>query len=100
MNQQKEERHEEAAPGRGQTVTAQGENQAPKARQPHEHDESADSQASESESIDRMGDLAHASAERGEQDTTRGKETDATYHRLRESSEPAPPAGKPERDPR
>lgn len=100
MNQQKEERHDEAEPGRGQTVTAQGETPSPKARQPHEHDESADSQAAESESIERMGDIAHASAARGEQDTTRGKESDATYHRLREGSEPAPADQPPGRAPR
>jgi len=89
-NDRKEERQDDGArPGRGDTVTAQDENQAPKARQPNEHDESADSQAADSDSIRAMGERAHAATERGEQDTTRGQESDATYHRMREGA-PAP----------
>ncbi len=87
----KEERHDEApAMSRGTTVTAQGENQAPKARAPHEHDESADSQAAESSSNREMGRIAHEAQAAGQQDTTRGQESDATYHRVRQESEPAP----------
>jgi hypothetical protein len=87
----KEERQEEAPPpSRGTTETAQGENQAPKARQPFERDESADSQAPDSASIKEMGQIAHDAAAAGQQDTSKGQETDATYHRMREDADPAP----------
>jgi hypothetical protein len=86
-----DERHEDVArPSMGNTVTAQGENQAPKARQPHERDESADSQAADSDSIRFMGAVAHDAAVSGQQDTTKGKELDATYHQVQQTSEPAP----------
>ena len=88
MSEMKEERHDDGAhPGRGgDTATAQGENQAPKARQPNEHDESADSQAADSDTIREMGQIAHAATESGQQDTSRGQETDATYERLRKGA--------------
>ena len=93
MSRMEEERHDDrAAPSRGNTVTAQGENQAPKARQPHERDESADSQAAENASMDRIGGLAHDDAQDGLKDTTKGAELDATYHKLRETADPAPVA--------
>jgi hypothetical protein len=86
-----DERHDDVAgPSRGNTVTAQGEDQVPKARQPHERDESADSQAADSDSIRHMGAVAHDAATSAQQDTTKGKELDATYHQLQQSSEPAP----------
>ena len=44
MPQMKETRQHPPPPSRGNTEVAQGENQAPKAREPHERDESADSQ--------------------------------------------------------
>jgi len=72
------------------TQRAQGENQAPKARQPNERDESADSQKADSASIRDMGDLAHAAATSPQQDTSKAQETDATYHRMREDADPAP----------
>jgi hypothetical protein len=90
MNDLKEERQDDGAvPGRD-TVTAQGENQAPKARQPNERDESADSQSADSASIREMGQIAHDAAASGQQDTSKARETDATYHRMREGSDPAP----------
>jgi hypothetical protein len=87
----KEERHDEAPPpSRGTTVTAQGETQSPKARQPFERDESADSQAADSASNREMGQIAHEAQVSGQQDTSRAQESDATYHRLQQESEPAP----------
>ena len=88
MSNTKEERHEDGArPGRGgDTASAQGDNQAPKARQPNEHDESADSQAADSEAIREMGRIAHAATERGQQDTSRAPEADAAYRRVRKGA--------------
>lgn len=87
-------------PGKGNTVSAQGETTAPqvKPREPYERDESADSQAADSPEIERMGAIAHASAARGDQDTTKGQELDATYRRVRESATPTP-QDKPRRKP-
>ena len=92
MSRRKEERHEHAArPGRGDTVTAQGETQLPKARTPNERDESADNQGSEgAEDARRMGTLAHHDLVKGKQDTSKGQELDATYHRVRQESPPQP----------
>ena len=90
MPETKEERHDPPPPSRGTTESAQGETQSPKARQPFEHDESADSQAADAPSIRRMGEIAHDAQRKGEQDTTKGAELDATYHRMRETAEPAP----------
>jgi hypothetical protein len=96
MGDMKEQRHPVPPPSRGNTVTAQGGNQAPKAREPHERDESADSQSADNPSMERIGRIAHGAAERGEQDTTKGQELDATYQRVRATSTPAP-RGKPPR---
>jgi hypothetical protein len=86
-----EERHEDVArPSMGNTVTAQGENQVPRARQPHERDESADSQAPDSDSNRYMGAVAHDAAVSGQQDTSKANEMDATYHQVQQSSDPAP----------
>jgi hypothetical protein len=86
-----EERHDEAPrPSEGTTVTAQGENQAPKARTPNERDESADSQAAENSSARRMGAMAHDDVMEGQQDTSKAQELDATYHRVQQASDPAP----------
>jgi hypothetical protein len=90
MPDPKEERHAVPRPSEGNTVTAQGENQAPKAQQPHERDESAQSQASDNSSQDRMGALAHDDVMEGQQDTSKAQELDATYHRVRQDSAPAP----------
>ena len=87
----KEERHDDVPrPSRGNTVTAQGENQAPKAQEPFERDESAQSQSADASNIRRMGEIAHAAAESDQQDTTKAQELDATYHRVRQTAEPAP----------
>jgi hypothetical protein len=95
-----EERDDDAAPpSKGDTVTAQGENQVPKGRMPHERDESSDSQAADNPSAQRMGEIAHDAVEDGQQDTTKGKELDATYHRMRQEGAPAP-IEKPNRDQR
>jgi hypothetical protein len=90
MKDLKEERQDDGAIPGQDTVTAQGENQAPKARQPNERDESVDSQAAESASIGEMGQIAHDAAASGQQDTSKALETDATYERLRRQSAPAP----------
>jgi hypothetical protein len=91
MNRMKEERDTEVArPGEGSTVTAQGETQSPKARMPHERDESSDSQAGDNAQARRMGEIAHDDVVDGQQDTSKAQETDATYHRLREDAVPAP----------
>ena len=87
MSRMTEERHDPPKPSEGNTVMSQGENQAPKARMPHERDESADSQAAEDPSTRRMGQIAHDAQVDGQQDTSKARETDATYHRLREDAE-------------
>ena len=69
---------------KGNTTMAQGENQQPVPRMPHERDESADSQPKMDASHERVGHAAQDDAERGVQDTTKGAELDATYDRLRE----------------
>jgi hypothetical protein len=87
MSRMKEERHDDAAkPGKGKTVVSQGEHQAPKARMPHEHDESADSQSADEPSARRLGQIAHDDVVEGHQDTSKGPELDATYHRLRQGA--------------
>jgi hypothetical protein len=87
MSRMKEERDSPPPPSKGNTETAQGENQAPKARMPHERDESADSQAPDNASTRRMGQIAHDAAEDGQKDTTKGAELDATYHRVRQGKQ-------------
>jgi hypothetical protein len=79
----KEERKSPAPSSRGKTQTAQGENQEPKPRLPHERDESADSQSADNPAARRMGELAHDDVQDGLQDTTKGRELDATYRKLR-----------------
>ena len=76
-----------AKPSEGNTVTAQGENQVPKPRMPHERDESADSQSAQASSIDRMGQLAHDSIAEGQTDTDKGPVLDATYARQKGGEE-------------
>ena len=69
---------------RGNTSTAQGEDQREVPRMPHERDESADSQPRHDASQERVGRAGKADAERGVADTSKGAELDATYDRLRE----------------
>lgn len=68
----------------GKTTTAQGEDQHPVPRMPHERDESVDSAGQQEPSGQRMGRLGQQDMERGLADTTKGRELDATYDRLRE----------------
>ncbi|WP_299761850.1 hypothetical protein [Ramlibacter sp.] len=78
----KEERLPDAgAAGHGDTVPVQGENQVPKARMPHERDESTDSQQAASPQVRRMGKIAHDSQVSGQQDTDKGPVLDAAYER-------------------
>jgi hypothetical protein len=87
----KEERDAEVPrPGEGSTVTAQGESPSPKARMPHERDESADSQAPDNAQARRIGEIAHDDVVAGQQDTSKAQETDATYQKMREGAGPAP----------
>ncbi len=69
---------------RGNTTTAQGEDQHPVPRMPHERDESADSQTRKEPSNQRRAEKAQADVERGLVDTSKGAELDRTYDRLRE----------------
>lgn len=69
---------------RGNTETAQGENQHPVPRT-FEHDQSADSQQPGDPSQERVGRIAQRDANRGVADTSKGAELDATYDKLRES---------------
>ena len=86
-----EERHDEAArPSEGDTVSAQGDRQGPRARTPNERDESADSQSGDNPQARRMGAIAHDDVMEGQQDTSKAQEMDATYHRVQQASEPAP----------
>lgn len=96
MSRKEERNADTATPGQGKTVIAQGETQSPKARAPHERDESADHQAAETESARRMGAIAHDDLMEGHVDTSKGAELDATYHRMRQGAEPTS-TDKPER---
>lgn len=87
MSRMKEERNDPPKPSEGNTVTTQGENQVPRARMPHEHDESADSQAPGNASARRIGQIAHDDVVEGQQDTSKAKELDATYRRMRRDAE-------------
>jgi hypothetical protein len=87
MSHMKEERDEPAKPTDGNTVTAQGENQAPKARMPHERDESADSQSPDASSTRRMGRMAHDDVVEGQPDTDKGPALDAAYEQQKGGEE-------------
>lgn len=69
-------------PEQGDTVTAQGQNQAVKPRTPNERDESADSQAPASAENRRTGKMAHDDLAEGQKDTDKGPVLDATYEKL------------------
>jgi len=91
MSRIKEERNADAVrPSEGNTVTAQGEANAPKARTPNEHDESADSQATDNPAARRAGEIAHDAVVQGQQDTSKAQESDAAYQQLRTDATPAP----------
>jgi hypothetical protein len=74
------------------TTPAQGETQRRTPREPHERDESADSQKRDEASMHRIGGLAHDSVERGETDTSKAEATDPTY--AKEFRKPAPGASR------
>jgi hypothetical protein len=57
---------------RSDTQPQQGERQEGSPREPHERDESADSQAKDEESQGRMADLGREDVERGVTDTDKG----------------------------
>lgn len=85
MSRMKEERESDGArPSQGDTVTAQGENQAPKPRMPHERDESADSQSPGAASAQRIGQIAHDDVVEGQPDTEKGPVMDAVYERQKD----------------
>ncbi len=73
-----------AATPQGQTQAAQGERQTGVPRMPHERDESADNQARDEPSAQDIGRIAHHDANRGVPDTSKGRELDRTYDKLRE----------------
>jgi hypothetical protein len=91
-----EERHEVPSTARGNTVTAQGETQQPKAQMPHEVDESSHSQAADDPTMRRMGEIAHDDVVEGQQDTSKAQELDATYRAVRKGAD-EPPTDKPGR---
>jgi len=65
----------------GNTLPVQGDQQERVPRQPHERDESADSQSRAEPSQQRIGGLAHDSVERGETDTDKGPLIDRVYEK-------------------
>ena len=67
----------------GNTIPVQGEEQERVPRQPHERDESADSQARAEPSQKKMGEAAHRSLERGEVDTDKGPPMEKAYERVK-----------------
>ena len=62
----------EEQPRRSDTTPQQGDKQQRSPRQPHERDESADSQAAAEPSQERMGETARRDVERGVTDTDKG----------------------------
>jgi hypothetical protein len=87
MSRMKEERHDDVArPSEGNTVMQQGETQVPKARMPHERDESADSQGPGEASARRIGQIAHDDVMEGQPDTEKGPVLDAAYERQKDDA--------------
>lgn len=76
----------DADANKGNTVPAQGETQEPVPRLPHERDESADSQAAQEQSGERVGKQAHEDIERGLVDTDKGPVLDETYEKVRDGA--------------
>ena len=72
--------------GKGNTTMAQGENQHPVPRMPHERDESADSETAGEPSQQRVGKAGQEALDRGEVDTDKGPALDATYDKVREGT--------------
>lgn len=67
----------------GNTVPAQGETQNQVPRVPHDRDESADSQAAQEPSGQRIGKQGEADVERGLVDTDKGPALDQAYGKVR-----------------
>ncbi len=67
----------------GDTVPAQGEKQGRVPRMPHERDESADSQAAQEPSGQRVGRQGEADVERGLVDTDKRPALDEAYDKVR-----------------
>jgi hypothetical protein len=72
---------------KGNTVPAQGEKQEKAPRMPHERDESADSQAAQEPSGERVGRQAREDVERGLVDTDQGPVLDQAYDKVREDAD-------------
>ncbi|WP_255440775.1 hypothetical protein [Caenimonas sedimenti] len=70
----------------GQTLPVQGEKQERVPRQPHERDESADSQAASEPNGRAIGKIAHDDLAEGQVDTDKGPVLDATYDKVREGA--------------
>ena len=70
----------------GNTVPAQRETQQEVPRMPHERDESADSQAAQEPSGQRVGRQAQEDVERGLVDTDKGPVLDQAYEKMREGT--------------
>ena len=71
---------------KGKTVPAQGETPDKVPRMPHERDESADSQAAQEPSGQRMGRQAQQDLERGLVDTDKGPVLDQAYNKVRDGA--------------
>jgi hypothetical protein len=63
---------EQKPPRQSDTAPQQGEKQERSPREPHERDESADSQAAAEPSQQRVGDIARGDIESGKTDTDKG----------------------------
>lgn len=74
-------------PTSGDTIPVQGEQQERVPRQPHEHDQSASSQAPGAASQQRVGQQAHDDLEEGQVDTDKGPVLDATYEPMRQDKD-------------
>ena len=70
----------------GSTIPVQGEEQKRSLRQPHERDEDVGSQAQGEPSQQRIGQIAHDDQESNRVDTSKGKELDETYDKVREGA--------------
>lgn len=77
----------ESAARQGNTVPAQGETQDQVPRTPNEHDESADSQAAQQSSGERIGKQAQEDVERGLVDTDKGPVLDQVYDKVRSGAD-------------
>ena len=71
---------------RSDTAPQQGETNQRTPREPHERDESADSQSSAEPSQRRIGEIGRRDVERGVVDTTKGEALDDAYEKTREGT--------------